>query len=153
MPDHRRAAVAALLIAVAAGSWWMARRTSEPERVVPPPAHASDYVIEKFTALAHDKDGRLSHRLSADKLTHYPYDDHSDLINPYLIQYFPDRAAVHTRADTGLMTDNETRLLMRGHVRSAQGRDPQGPGGEIRAQSMVIELDQPARKNRTKGSP
>jgi len=153
MFDRRRVAVAALLIAVAAGSWWIARRSGEPEPVVRTATESADYVIERFTALGHDTSGRVTHRLTADKLTHYPHDDHSDLVNPYLIQYFPGRAAVHTRADTGLLTDGNTRLLMKGEVRSARGRDPGGPGGEILAGSMLIKLDRAERKGQAQGLP
>lgn len=152
MLDVRRVTVAVLLVAVATGTWWAARRSGEPERPRAP-IEAADYIVEHFTALAHDEKGRLTHRLTADKLTHYPQDDHSDLVNLYLIQYFPDRAPVHTRADTGRLTDNETRLFMKGNVHSAQGRDPRSTGGDVRADTMRIELDRPARAGQTQGLP
>jgi len=153
MLDTRRVAIAVVLIALASLSWWIARRSSEPDRAPRAPMEASDYIIEHFTALAHDETGRLTHRLTADKLTHYPADDRSDLVKPYLIQYTPGRAPVHTRADTGVLTDNETRLLMKGHVHSAQGRDPRSAGGDVFAETMRIELDRPARQGGAQGLP
>jgi lipopolysaccharide export system protein LptC len=153
MLDARRVAVAVLLIAVAAVTGWLAQRADDPERVAAPPAEAPDYVIERFTTQGFDTDGRLKHRLMAERLTHFPRDDSSDLVKPYLIQYFPARAPVHTRAETGRLTNNETRLLMEGKVHSSRGRDPKGAGADIVADTMLIELDQPKREGAAKRMP
>ncbi len=140
MLDARKTAVAVVLLVAAAGSWWLSQRVTKPQPVAKTGLrHEPDYVIGDFTSWAYDERGQRRYRLSAVRLAHYPDDDTSRLDSPYLIQ-FGNGAPVHTRADHGVLSDNNSRILMTGHVRSARGRDPKGAAGEIVSDRMLIRL-------------
>lgn len=140
--DAKRLAIAAALLLLATGSWWLTRTVGVTEKVFDGKVrHDPDYTIENFDATAMNEEGRRRYTLSAVQLVHYGDDGSSDLERPYLIQYREGLAPLHTRAEKGWIPKDGRQILMSGNVLSAQGRDPQGAGGEIRADSMKISLD------------
>ena len=140
--DGKRLAIAATLLLLATASWWLTRTVGVPERPFDGRArHDPDYTIENFEATVMNERGRRRYTLSAAFLVHYGDDGSSDLTQPYLIQYREGLAPLHTRADKGWMPKDRSEILMSGNVVSAQGRDPRGPGGEIRTDSMKVLLD------------
>lgn len=140
--DAKRLAVAATLILIAIGSWWLTRSVTVPEiRFDGKQRHDPDYIIEKFHATVLDVRGNPRYELSATRLVHYGDDGSSDLDQPYLIQYAPGAAPVHTRADRGWMPERRDQIVMRGNAVSSQGRDPRSGGGEVRVDEMKILLD------------
>jgi lipopolysaccharide export system protein LptC len=141
--DARRLAVAAVLLAIAAGSWWLTRAVGPPAPVVDGSMrHDPDYTVEDFTTTVMNAQGRRRYTLSATLMVHYGDDGSSELTRPYLVQYREGLAPVHTRADRGLIPKGGQEIIMSGNVESTQGRDPKSAGGEIRADTMKILLDQ-----------
>ena len=139
--DAKRLAIAATLLVLAIGSWWLTRTVGVPEKAFDGKMrHDPDYTIENFNATVMNELGRRRYTLSATLLIHHADDGSSDLTQPYLIQY-REGQPVHTRADKGWMPKDGDQILMSGNVISAQGRDPQGAGGEIRTDSMKILLN------------
>lgn len=137
-----RLAIVILLAALAALSWWL------PNALTPRSGlfgnevrHEPDYTIEKFTATEMNAQGQLKHELSAAKLVHYADDDTSDLTQPYLVQYQPDAAPVHTRADRGKVSPNGKEILMQGNVRVTRGSSGTDPAGEVQTQEMRVILE------------
>ncbi|MCK9989488.1 MAG: LPS export ABC transporter periplasmic protein LptC [Rugosibacter sp.] len=49
--------------------------------------HDPDYIISNFNVRRFDSNGQLQHSLIADKMTHYPDDDTSIVVNPHLINH------------------------------------------------------------------
>jgi len=140
--DAKRVAIASALLLLATGSWWLTRAVNMPEKPFDGTVrHDADYTIENFNATVMDTQGRRRYVLSATLLVHYADDGSSDLTQPYLIQYREGLSPVHTRAEKGWMPKDRHEILMSGNVESAQGRDPQGAGGEIHTDSMKILLD------------
>ena len=140
--DAKRLTITAALLLIATGSWWLTRTVGLPEKTFDGKArHDPDYIIENFDATVMNENGRRRYTLAAIRLVHYGDDDSSDLERPYLIQYRENLAPVHTRADKGRIPKGGNQIHMTGNVISAQGRDPQGAGGEIRTDSMNIMLD------------
>ncbi len=140
--DAKRIAIATALFLLATGTWWLTRAVVVPEKIFDGKArHDPDYTIENFEAAVMNEEGRRRYTLSAVVLVHYGDDGSSDLTQPYLIQYREGLAPVHTRADKGWMPKDGDQIVLNGNVISAQGRDPQGAGGEIRVDSMKVQLD------------
>jgi lipopolysaccharide export system protein LptC len=140
--DAKRLAITAALLLLATGSWWLTRTVGVPEKAFDGKVrHDPDYIVENFDATVMNEDGRRRYTLAATRMVHYGDDGSSELEQPYLIQFRENLASVHTRADKGLIPKGGNQILMSGNVVSAQGRDPRGAGGEIRADSMKIELD------------
>lgn len=143
MSDARRWLVGLVLVLAAAGSWWLTRSVAPPQTPDDPRGrHDPDYVIERFEAWSMNERGQRRYRLEAARLVHYPDDDTAHLTRPYLIQYPEDGgAAIHTRAEQGMMPGSGKEIVMIGDVRTVRGADPGTAGGEIRTERMRIELD------------
>ena len=140
--DAKRITIAAALLLLATGSWWLTRTVNTPEKPFESTTrHEPDYTIKNFNATVMNEQGRRRYTLSAPLLVHYADDGSSELTQPYLIQYRDGHAPVQTRADKGWMPRDRHEILMSGNVESAQGRDPQGAGGDIHAERMKILLD------------
>jgi lipopolysaccharide export system protein LptC len=141
--DSKRLAITATLLLLATGSWWLTRTVGVPEKIFDGKArHDPDYTVDNFTATVMDEHGRRRYILAATRLVHYGDDGSSDLEQPYLIQQPDGSAPVHTRSDKGWIPKDGDQIVMSGNVHSAQGRDPKRAGGDIRTESMKIQLTQ-----------
>jgi lipopolysaccharide export system protein LptC len=139
-PTTRWLAVAALA-GLAGASWWLSREATLPAVSRPVARHEPDYIVERFTATVMDETGRPRYRLSAERLVRFADDGSHELEKPHLVQY-GNGVPTHTRAARGWMPADRSVIEMRGSVRMARGQDPKGgAGGEIRADTMRIRLD------------
>ena len=142
MWETKKIAIAFVLLALVGGSWWLSKQAVPPEPDMNIDAgNDPDYVIKNFTATVMNEQGLRRYVLSANKLTHYPGNDTTELDRPYLIQYSVETAAMHARADKGWLTDSAANLLMTGNVRVSRGRDPRTGGGEIDVEKLTIKLN------------
>jgi len=137
-----RLAVAVALLALLALTWWLPNALTERTGLFDGETrHEPDYIVENFTAVAMDASGWRRYELRAAKLKHYPDDDTMELDKPYLVQYSPNAAPVHTRADHGYMTSKGNEILMRGNVRVTRGASgAREPAGEVTSQELRVEL-------------
>lgn len=136
-----RIAVAAVLLALAGLTWWLPNALTQRTSLLDSESrHDPDYYIDNFTAIAMDANGWRKHELRAEKLVHYPDTDTAELDKPYLVQYSPDAAPVHTRADHGTATPDGDEILMRGNVRVTRSGSGREPAGEVVTQEMRVLL-------------
>ena len=137
-----RLAVAAVLAALAALSWWLPNALAPRDDLLDSESrHDPDYIIENFTATEMDALGWRKHELRAARLAHYADDDSADLVQPYLVQFAPDSAPVHTRADRGRISPDGKEILMQGNVRVTRGVKGADPAGEVQTQEMRVILE------------
>lgn len=143
MTQHfNRLAIVALLIALAALSWWLPNALTPRSGLFDSESrHEPDYTIENFTATEMNAQGQRKHELRAAKLEHYADDDSADLTQPYLIQFAPDAAPVHTRADRGRISPDGKEILMQGNVRVTRGASGADPAGEVQTREMRVILE------------
>lgn len=137
-----RIAVVAVLIALAALTWWLPTALTPPDSLSENDSrHEPDYTIYNFTATEMNAQGLRKHELQAAKLVHYADDDTAELTQPYLVQYPPDAAPVHTRADRGRVSANGKEILMQGNVRVTRGARGSDPAGEVQTREMRVILE------------
>ena len=143
MTDHfNRIAVVTVLLALLALSWWLPNAfTGRVPLLDGDRRHDPDYTIENFTAISMDASGWRKHELRAVRLEHYPDDDSIRLEKPYLVQYTPNAAPVHTRADRGTSDSEGKEILMQGNVRVTRGASGSDPAGQIQAEEMRVLLE------------
>lgn len=143
MTGHfNRLAITAVLVALAALTWWLPNALTPRGSLFDGESrHDPDYTIENFVATEMNIQGQPKHELRAVKLVHYADDDTSDLTRPYLIQYSPGAAPLHTRADRGQIAPDGKEILMRGNVRVTRGNSGTDPGGEVQTQEMRVILE------------
>jgi lipopolysaccharide export system protein LptC len=137
-----RLAIAAVLVVLVALSWWLPNALTPRGGLLDSEnRHEPDYAIENFTATEMNAQGQRKHELRAARLVHYADDDSADLTQPYLIQYPPDAAPVHTRADRGRILPNGKEILMQDNVRVTRGASGTDPAGEVQTREMRVILE------------
>jgi len=137
-----RLAVVAVLFALAALAWWLPNALTPRGNLFDGESrHDPDYTIDNFIATEMNAQGQRKHELRAAKLVHYADDDSADLTQPYLIQFPPDAAPVHTRADRGRVSPDGKEILMQGNVRVTRGASGTDPAGEVQTREMRVILE------------
>jgi lipopolysaccharide export system protein LptC len=72
-----------LMTALAGLTFWL-DQAIQPDAAPPAPGrNAPDYIVENVTAYRMDADGGVKHTLRAQRLTHYPHDDSTHLVEPH----------------------------------------------------------------------
>ncbi|MDX5364065.1 MAG: LPS export ABC transporter periplasmic protein LptC [Pseudazoarcus pumilus] len=88
---------------LAAGTLWLERVTRAPEIVQQADRTHPDFIGDNVRVARFDTDGRLAYELDADRITHYPASDITDLERPHL-RYHSERgetSAMAARGETG----------------------------------------------------
>ena len=143
MAGHfNRIAIVLLLLALAVLSWWLPTALTPPGNLFEGESrHEPDYTIYQFTATEMNVQGQRKHELRAAKLVPSGDDDTAELTQPDLVQFPPDAAPVHTRADRGLVSSSGKEILMQGNVRVTRGASGNDPAGEIQTREMRVILE------------
>ncbi len=133
--------------ALAGLTFWLDKATSGQEQTARAnKRHDPDFFVEKFNVQRYDATGQLINSLVADKMTHFPDDDTTDVINPDLTIHRNGRP-MRITAKTAHMTKDGKEVLMKGNVRLLR------PAGErpallLETESMTALSDeQRARSN------
>ncbi len=143
----RHVGMAMTLLVLAFTSWWLSRiGTGHEIEFTGKQRHDPDYIVENFYNTVMTPQGRPEYELRGKRLVHYGDDGSSTVEQPYLIQYVPDQAPTHARAKEGYLPEDTSYIRLTGDVNVTRGRDPRSAGGEIRAETMTLQLD----KSRTK---
>lgn len=124
-----------LLALLGALTFWL-------DRVVQPPAtpqsstvkHDPDYIVDGLSAVRMDKQGRVKHTLRAKKMTHFPDDDVTLLLEPRLVTYSEGRAPITVTSREARVSGNGANVYFERQVRVV--RAPLGNQSEL-----VLETD------------
>jgi len=66
-------------------TFWLNQALEQGAKVSEPERHDPDFIIEKIVAHRMDASGDVKHTLHAERMTHYPDDDTTDLVSPRFI--------------------------------------------------------------------
>lgn len=108
-----------LLLAVLAGlTFWLDRAVQPPAgpRSVAP-GHDPDYVVDGLSAVRMDSEGRVKHTLRAQKMTHYPDDDVTLLLEPKFVTYGEGRAPLTVTSRQATLSGNGENVYFEEGVR------------------------------------
>ena len=142
--DRKHLVVMAAVILFAALLWWLSDLIRLPQTaVLRKPTDAPDYVMDKFHATQTDRSGKMTYRLTAVQLKHYPLRHESTLEQPVLIQYERNGTVVTTRADRAQLPDNGREIHMLDHVHIVERRKGRLIS-DVTAQRTDVLLRQPA---------
>lgn len=126
--DNKNILIGAVLLTLAGGSLWLAQDSNPEEVVYQAVEHTPDYFLEGVDATQMKPDGKPSQRLLAERMTHYPDDDSTELRTPHLTIYDEARPPWRVRSETGWLSGDGLVLLLQGSVRidrsAAQGVRP-----------------------------
>jgi len=113
-----------LLTLLAALTFWL-------DRVVQPSAgaqtdtvkHDPDYIVDGLNALRMDSRGRVKHTLLARKMTHYPDDDLTLLLEPKLVTYSEGQPPVTITSRHARVSGNGENVYFEEQVRVVRAPD------------------------------
>jgi lipopolysaccharide export system protein LptC len=122
--------VFALLLALAALTFWL-------DRIAQPAPAAErdvsnldpDYIVDGLSASKMDAQGRLTHTLRAQKMTHYPDEDLTVLVEPRFVTYTEGEPPVTITSRQARMSGNGENVYFERDVRVV--RAPTGAAGEL----------------------
>lgn len=126
-----------LLGLLAALTFWL-------ERIAQPSAgpqsrtlrHDPDYIVDGLFATRLDQQGRVKHTLRASKMTHFPDDDLTLLVEPRLVTYSEGRAPITVTSREASMSGNGENVYFERQVRVV--RAPFGNQGELVLETQYL---------------
>lgn len=119
--------------ALAGLTFWLDKATSGQEKAARANArHDPDFYVEKFNVQRYDEKGELINSLVADKMTHFPDDDSTDVVNPDL-NILRNGRAMHITAKQAHMTEEGKIVYLKGNVKLVR------PAGERPAMQLETE--------------
>lgn len=138
-----------ILVAALAGlTFWLERLVQGPEG--PSPRRAPgvpDFVVEKLKATTMNAAGVAEYSLSAERMTHFPGSDTTEVETPRLVQWSEDAPPVRVAADRGTVTGDGSALHLRGNV--VITREAAGKRSELRVKTEYLEVVPDAETART----
>jgi lipopolysaccharide export system protein LptC len=79
--------------------------------------HDPDYIVDGLSAVRMDEQGRVKHTLHAQKMTHFPDDDVTVLVQPRFVTYGEGRAPVTVTSRDAHMSGNGENVYFENDVR------------------------------------
>jgi lipopolysaccharide export system protein LptC len=104
------------LLAGVAVSGWLLQNQAILRDQPAPSVRGPDLFVDGMDLKTIGEDGNVQYRVQADRLEHYPYDDHSELTTPSL-QVFSERQAIwDAQSERGRVTDQGDTVWLLGRV-------------------------------------
>jgi lipopolysaccharide export system protein LptC len=131
--------VFALLVTLAALTFWLDRALQPVPAVTRDVSNLDpDYIVDGLSASEMDAQGRLTHTLRAQKMTHYPDEDLTVLIEPRFVAYPEGEPPVTITSRQGRMSGNGENVYFEREVRVV--RAPSGNAGELIVQTNFLHV-------------
>lgn len=127
-----------LIATVSVTGWWAQRTQKEQEIPAPAEVHQSDAFFANFTLTAMDKSGRPSHRLTGERMDHFPANNTAELIAPRLLVFQPDNTPWEVNARTAVVQMDQETVWLLGDVR-AENKPPEGSPMVIETSDLFVE--------------
>lgn len=105
------------LAILAAGTWWLAFiQEPEVDVVTAKASHKIDYFLKHFEILSMTLTGEPRQRLQAQYMQHYTDDDSTEITQPIMTMYTPDKPDLHIESETGYISSDGELVLLNGAV-------------------------------------
>lgn len=102
-----------LLLLLAFLSWWVLTITDpNARRRITISQEGPDHFMENFVITTLSKAGTPTRKLQAQRLTHYPNQEHADVVEPQLTFYKNDNSTWVASARTGVVKDNNQEIIL-----------------------------------------
>jgi lipopolysaccharide export system protein LptC len=105
------------LLLLLAATYWLNLQVQPLPQVLSQQRHDVDYVVDNFSAVTLNQQGRPRFTLTAERLWHYPDDDTTHLQMPRLTSLFADRPPTVTTAQTGTVSSKGNDVYLYDEVR------------------------------------
>lgn len=105
------------LLLLLAATYWLNLQVQPLPQMLSQQRHDVDYVVDNFSAVTLNPQGRPRFTLTAERLWHYPDDDTTHLQMPRLTSLFADRPPTVTTAQTGTVSSKGNDVYLYDEVR------------------------------------
>lgn len=142
MGKFRYLVVALLVIGIAFFTSWLLRTLGETPLVkTGAPNREPDYFFEEFIATARDKQGKISYRVEAKQLEHFPYNYSMTLEKPYIELFNKDDKPWQTWAEQGIFFEKRQLATLSGKVRIHRAADKTNQPVTLLTESITLDMD------------
>ncbi len=130
-----------LMLSLALLTFWLERTVRGVEEVHPSlRRHDPDYIVDKLRIVSHDSGGRPTTTLSAQKMTHFPDDDSTELAAPRVLKTKAGEAPLELTADRGALSQDGEDTFLHDNVLLVRQATPLQP--EMRLTTSFLHLVQ-----------
>lgn len=105
------------LLLLLAATYWLSQQVQPLPQVQSQLRHDVDYVVDNFSAITLNQEGKPRFTLAADRLWHYPDDDTTHLQMPRITSLYSDRPPTLTSAQTGKISSKGDDVFLYDEVR------------------------------------
>ena len=128
-----------LAAGLAALTFWLERAVQAPAGAPSDAArHEPDFIVKGVVATALDKAGKPESELTAQKMTHFPDDETTELEEPRLVQFREQGPRLRIRAERGTVTKDGEEVRLYGNVRLV--REARGTRPELRVETPFLQV-------------
>ncbi|OOZ36788.1 LPS export ABC transporter periplasmic protein LptC [Solemya velesiana gill symbiont] len=140
--DSKNLIIGGALLVMTGISWWIAERSGIQEGGTEAEKHTPDYYLEGMTTIQMDEDGIPEQELWAERMTHYPDDDSTELIEPRLKLYDEEKPPWRLSAKSGWISGDGELVLLNGKVKIDRSAAPNVKPIHIVTRDLRIQQDQ-----------
>ncbi len=116
------------------------------DRVVQPPSpkldgsgrHDADFIVDRFIAVQRYPSGAPQYTLAAERMTHYPDDESTHLLEPRLVRFAPGSAPIRLEARRGLLSKDGEEAHLHEDVRLT--REAHGNASTLTLQTSYLRV-------------
>lgn len=136
-----------LLAVLAALTFWLNQAMQPDITPVENQRQDPDYIVDKVTAHRMDASGNIKHTLRARRLTHYPHDDSTHLVEPHFTSHASARAPMSITSRTARVSSGGEHVYFETDVRAV--RAAYGENSEMVMETSFLHVTPDANTART----
>jgi len=130
-----------ILILLAIGTWWLALIQEEDiDSIDAKPAHKIDYYLKTFDALEMTLSGNKKQRVRAEYMQHFIDDDSTEMTQPVITMYSPNKPNLHIVSETGYISSDGELMLLNGAVNIKREALETASAIEIDTHNLRVQL-------------
>jgi lipopolysaccharide export system protein LptC len=127
-----------LLISVVLTGWLVQRQTTlETQRNLS--RSGPDLFVEGMDLKLISETGTLRYRVQAQRLDHFPYDDHSELARPVLEVFRENQALWYIQSERGRVSSDNERVWLLGEVEIRRLEGPDSDPFDIHTRDLLVK--------------
>jgi len=131
-----------LITIIGGGGWWLSEILSVKDLVVERETETRPlFSMKNMTASFLDENGTKKYTLKAKIMHRYTGEEGTVLKNLHLIQHKQGQADIHTTADSGVLSEDQKHLNMKGHVQISSRTGSAAGTNTINTDTLEVILD------------
>lgn len=131
-----------VLIICAAGTWWFSfTQQTDLKTEAATPEHKINYFLKGVHSIDMTTAGEPKQRLQADYIQHFIDDDSTEVTQPKLTMYAPDKPNIHIKSETGLVSSDAEIIFLNGAVHIQRNALDDTAPIDVDTSNLRVQLD------------